>query len=482
MMFDDLSISVRSRYVASLVVVLAVAGNVAPTAAQPANPPATTLRLTLDAALQYTLEHYPSIRVAVEQANASAAQVQVARAEYLPRLDSVWQTNRATANNVFGQLLPQSVIPAMSGPVLSSASATTVWGSAAGALLSWEALDFGRRDAAVREAEAGVARAQSQQVVTRLTVQAAVGAAFLAVLGADQAIVAAEADVRRRDVLARAAHTLSDNQLRPGADASRADAERAAAQTRAIQTREAAAVARAYLARVLGASAQVSVDPGRLLQALPDAQVSPAPLAGEHPLVRASQAAVDLSLARQITLDKTDRPRVLFQSALFARGTGASPDGRFETTTAGLAPDRANWAAGFEIVVPNLFDYASLRARRTAAGALTRAERAQYDETVLTVSAEQRTAEAALDAAIAIAQNTPIQVTAARQSETQARARYDAGLASIVEVAESQSLLATAEYQDAVARVDVWRALLAQAVARGDLAPFLTRVRTAGVP
>ncbi len=68
---------------------------------------------------------------------------------YLPRLDSLWQSNRATANNIFGQVLPQSVIPAMSGPVLPSASGQSVWGSATGALFSWEPFDFGLRDATV---------------------------------------------------------------------------------------------------------------------------------------------------------------------------------------------------------------------------------------------------------------------------------------------------------------------------------------------
>jgi outer membrane protein len=58
-------------------------------------------------------------------------------------------------------------------------------------------------------------------------------------VSAQQTLTAAEADVERRDVLARTAHTLADNQLRPGAEASRADAERAAAQTRAIQARQA---------------------------------------------------------------------------------------------------------------------------------------------------------------------------------------------------------------------------------------------------
>ena len=74
-----------------------------------------------------------------------------------------------------------------------------------------------------------------------------------------------------------------------------------------------------------------------------------------------------------------------------------------------------------------------------------------------------------MQAARAVAANTPVQLAAAQQSETQARARYQAGLASIVEVADAQNLLAQAEYQDQLARVDVWRALLAEAVARGDL-------------
>jgi hypothetical protein len=68
-----------------------------------------------------------------------------------------------------------------------------------------------------------------------------------------------------------------------------------------------------------------------------------------------------------------------------------------------------------------------------------------------------------------VAQNTPIQLQAARVLEQQSRARYDAGLATIIEVADSQRLLLQAEVGDAVARLGVWRALLADAAARGDL-------------
>ena len=97
--------------------------------------------------MQYAVDHYPTVRAALAQVEASGAGVSIAKSAYLPRLDTIWQSNRATANNVFGQLLPQSVIPAMSGPVLTSASAGSVWGSATGTLFSWQPFDFGVRAA-----------------------------------------------------------------------------------------------------------------------------------------------------------------------------------------------------------------------------------------------------------------------------------------------------------------------------------------------
>jgi outer membrane protein TolC len=168
---------------------------------------------------------------------------------------------------------------------------------------------------------------------------------------------------------------------------------------------------------------------------------------------------------------------VYLQSSVFARGSGASPGGTLDGGVDGLGLDRANWAAGVQVVFPNLFDFSGLHARKTAASATERAETALYDEAVLTISSQQAAAAALLQAARAVAANTPVQLAAARQSETQARARYQAGLASITEIADAQSLLAQAEVQDQIARVDVWRGLLAEAVAIGDLTPFTRLLR-----
>jgi outer membrane protein len=448
-----------------------------PAYAQAAGQAAPPQALTLDQAIQYATDHYPAVRAAIEQVNASAAGVDVARAAYLPRLDSLWQSNRATANNIFGQVLPQSVIPSISGPVLPAASGQSVWGSAAGALFSWDALDFGFRHAGVTRAEATLSEARAGEALTRLDVQNAVAQAFLNVLAAQRQVTGSQADLDRRGVLLQRVQALVANQLRPGADQSRAEAERAAARIRLSQAQQTLTIAQAVLNRVLGiTTGTVAIAGDALLAHLPSADV-PTAAVNAHPLAQLRQAAVDLARADQNVLARTDRPRILVQSSVFARGTGANPNGTFDGSLGGLGLDRANWAAGIQVQLPNVFDFSSLRARKAAAAATERADSALYDEAMLTITSEQQTAAALLQTTRAIAEDTPVELAAARQSEAQARARYDAGLASIVDVADAQSLLAQAEVQDEVARIDVWRALLAAAVARGDLTPLLGIVR-----
>jgi outer membrane protein TolC len=461
--------------------VAAIIGAAARASAQATTPPEPPPQpLTLDAAITYAAAHYPSLRASAEQVRGAGAIVDVAHASYLPRLDALWQSNRGTANNVFGQVLPQSVIPALSGPVLSSASGDAVWGSAAGALLSWEAIDFGLRDAGVKAAESGLGRAQADEQLARLEVTATVANAFLAVASADSAVDVAQADAERRGVLARAVHALADNELRPGAEATRSDAERAAAETRLIQAREAAAIARVTLGRSLGMTGPPIALDAAALWAHPPSDDLPAPAAAAHPLGVAHAAAVEQARAQEGILLRTDRPRLFLQGSVSARGSGATTSGPFDGGIGGLGLDRVNWAAGVQLQFPNVFDFGSLRARRAAAAAAVNAERAQYDEAILAVEAQRGIAAAMASASRAVLANVPVQLAAARQSEAQARARYDAGLGDLVAVAEAQNLLALAEAQDRLARIDAWRALLAEAVAGGDLAPFLDRVRRAG--
>lgn len=430
--------------------------------------------LKLETAVDLALANYPAIRAAHARAQAAEAEIDLARTAYMPRADLLWQENRASRNNIFGLLLPQPVIPPISGPVLGTKSFDSVWGSAGGVLFSWEPFDFGLRKANTNVARAVTHQAEAGVEVTRLDVATAAADAFLAVLAAEQTVHAAEANVERMQVFAKAVHVLVDNQLRAGADASRADAELAAAKIQLIQAQQTAEINRATLAEALGlAGTAVSVEPGPLLAPPPAMDVPPANL-DLHPLAIAQTAAVETVRARERALDRLFFPRFSFQTAFSARGTGALLDGGRDKSK-GLVPDTPNWASGISITLP-VFDVIGIRARRRAEASNELAEKARLEQTMQALKAQDARAHALIEGARRVAENTPIQLNAAREAETRARARYEAQLTNVTEVAEAQRLLAQAEIDDAIARLSLWRGLLAAAKVRGDLTPFLQQV------
>jgi outer membrane protein TolC len=133
--------------------------------------------------------------------------------------------------------------------------------------------------------------------------------------------------------------------------------------------------------------------------------------------------------------------------------------------------------AGLTITFPNVFDFKALSAEKQIAKARERSQQALYDRTIQDITGRLQAAEAQLKSAQLVAQQTPIELEAARASEAQSRARYSASLATLVEVADAEGLLAQAEMDDAVARLNVWRSMFNVAYAQGDLQPFLNVLR-----
>jgi len=318
----------------------------------PQGPARAAKTFTLEEAVNYALANYRAVRAAQEQVSAAQAGVRLAQTSYWPRADSLWVSNRATANNIFGLLLPQAVVPSISGPVLPTTSNRGVWGSATGLLFSWEPVDFGLRRAKVETAQATETRAAAEVAVTHLEVAVAATSAFLTLLAAEQTVRAAQADVDRRQVLAQSVHVLVDNQLRPGADASRADAELARARTNLIRAQQQQQVSRAILAEVLGkAGNEVGIEPGRLLDPAPGANPT-TPTLSAHPIAAAEQARIEEVRARERILSRTDYPRFYFQSGVSGRGSGANTNGTFAPGLNGLGLERGNWAAGVTVMFP----------------------------------------------------------------------------------------------------------------------------------
>jgi outer membrane protein len=437
-----------------------------------------TAPLRLERAVELAVQNYPAIRTARAQASAAGANIELAQNAYLPRVELNWQQTRATRNNINGTYFSQPGIQPITGSVLPSSFTKSAWGSGGGLLLAWELFDFGLRKAGVELARHVSGEAAAKIGVTRLDVAASAADAFLRVAAADQAVRAAQANVERLEIFSQAVHVLADNQLRPGADASRTDAELAAARSVLIQAKQNAAIVRVALAEAMGQAGQpVAIEAGPLLELPPSPSATANTDLSTHPLAVVQKASLGIVLARQRVLDRSFFPRLSWQTAVFGRGSGANADGRL-VDDRGYFPDTPNWITGLTISFAPT-DIFNLRTLRRQESDYLAAQQARYDETLQKLTAEEASARVFIASAKELAENTPRQLQAAQETDLRVRKRYEAELTTVTEVAETLRLLAQAEVENALARLSVWRAHLAEAKAKGDLTPFLDLLRIA---
>ncbi len=431
--------------------------------------------LSIVSVVQDAERDYPLVHVTESELNASIANIRLSRTAYLPRVDGIAQFNRGTRNNVFGTLLPQSVVPSMSGPVINSNNGGSVWGSAAGLLVNWQPFDFGLRGANVRSAVAARNKADATVKRTQLEVSTAAADAYLTVLVAGQTKQAAQAAVDNWETLRQSVHALTSAELRPGADESRIDAERAVAMTQLALAQEAVDMSRATLAKFLMKSNDSGSElaSSQVLSRLPVIVDEAVPFQpAENPIMAEQKAAVAQSAAQLSATARSWVPQFNLEAAGYGRGTGAELDGQRLSGANGLAPNVGNYVVGLNITFP-FMDFASIHAREASQASSLAAAQAHEQLASRELQEQFAQAEAALRATRAVAGNTPIALSSAQTSFAQANARYKAGLSPIDDLAQAQRLLVQAQIDDSIARLNVWRAFLHLQAIRGNLQPFL---------
>lgn len=434
--------------------------------------------LNLEDAVHYALAHHPAVRAesAVEQ--RAAANLDIAKARYLPLGDIVLQENRATGNVVPGSHFTMAGIPPISGPPTDRVFDSGVWGSTAGISLSWDIAHLSETmtlaDAAL--ADRFGARAGAEAETLEVAFRAA--DAFAAAVEAREQVTTARASVERASVFETTVEAFVRSGLRPGADGARAAAETAFAQTQLIRAQEAERLGEAQLSEALGAAGQsVGFAPGRLLENQLTQQPS-LNTSRRNPMIVAAEHARDAARDRAHAAILEYVPRVEIAAALFGRANGLFPGGARLGFSQGLVPDTPNWAAGVVVTIP-ILQYPEIRAQADLAAADEKLALARRDEVIQQVQTQIDSARAILGSAYKIAAQARVSMESSRAALSQAQARYKAGLYGIDPVAEALRLLAQAQAEDAVARVDIWRARLLQARAVGDIEPLMTEVTEA---
>ena len=359
------------------------------------NQPAPPRIFTLEQAVNNALQNYPAVRSSLELVAAARTGVTLARTQYLPQLNGVYQDSRATQNQVPGIWMGTPITPTVEGPIGPS-SGQSFWDSQAVALFSWEPVDFGLRSAKVGQARSAETKPQADLALTQLQVAAAVGNYFLLAVANQQAVIAAQANLDRWEQFNKSIHVLVDNQLRAGADASRADAELARAKIQLYQSQQAERAALDTLAALMGtAGSEIKLDSGRLLDLSPD-RALPDVSAAEHPLARDQMAEVRRIQTDERVLQRTDYPRLYLQGEVFGRGSEVPNNGSIIGNWNGLAPARGNWVTGITVMFPDVFGFKALSAQKEISKSDELSQKAHYDQTIQDLSGQIQAARESL--------------------------------------------------------------------------------------
>lgn len=414
--------------------------------------------ISLDDALSRARTEEPRIRERMADESVRRAELAAPAARWFPRLGATVQLVLGTDNNSASNWLSSGgavEMPRIAGTGFLQDPSQIVWTpyltTAVGVGLDQEVFDFGRIEAAQRVADAQLEAARARTDEARLDVEAATREAYVAVQGAHELLRAAEGALARADELVTATQAYVEQGLRAQVDVTRAVAERARFAVAVEHARAGLHVARARLASATGSDALE-------LDALDPPAPTPMPSLDRAlasidatPALRAAEASARAARARVGAADAELLPDLrLIATAMSAAG-GAPADGHPSPAFgAGGVPFVPNYFAGF-VLRWRFFDQEAI-VRRDVASAEAEAEAARittaHDEARLAIEEAWYAAQGAEAALSALEHARDAAVTSYEQVD----ARYRAGLASAVEIADAENLRTSAEVDLAVGR------------------------------
>ncbi|MDB4964987.1 MAG: outer rane efflux protein [Myxococcales bacterium] len=451
---------------ASICLVVTASFSSAATAQGPSNLPA----MTLQQALSYARDHQPQIRSAVAEVQARVADAAVPRAQWLPQVGATAQLFVGTANNSTASYLGVSELdlPRIGGSRSTTAASAGFAPSAStivGIGVDQEIFDFGRISAQAAVADAAAAMARAGAAAVDLDVELAVEEAYHSVLAGRQVLRATEDALVRAETHRDYARAGTKSGMRPPIELTRAEADVAQLRVGVVRAEAGLHIGRAALAAATGADA-AEVDAAEADAADTAVDSSPGPalaavlqIASQHnPAIAAAAAKLRAQHAAVAAVTRELLPNVFASASLTGRAGGATPSSGPGDVPygAGWLPDVVNWHVGL-VLQWNLFD-GTILARRTAAKARERVAAADLDVARSSVTLATTRGALELDAALQALPALQSAVEAARANQTQAEARFKAGLGNIVELADAEGLLTSSQLQLAVGQFAAARA------------------------
>lgn len=413
----------------------------------------------------------PAIVAKTEQSKAAAQDIKIQKNTIVPSLDAAYQANYATYNNITGMAYPAYLVP-ISGPPSSSNHYSGVFGSAAALLLSWQPFTFGQREAQTAVAQQNYQLSLADENNTRYQQALQVMAAYLNLVMAGELEKVYNENISRIHIQLKQMKSLVSSGIRPGVDTSLYQSELSKATIDLYHIQEYAQQQLLNIGQLTGSPLIAVKQDTTLAQRLPSLGLQDS--ATLHPRVQYQQQFIKRQQADETVIHKSLLPRLNIWSTAYARGSGIQYDGTVKSTD-GLGFSRYNYGLGIQLSMP-LLKFTDVRLQLQKQHALIKNAEAGLQATQLQVLHDSLTAALSLTQSIKIAQETPVQLTAANIAYRSLLSRYNAGLASFADLMQAQYALVKAETDVKQAYIGAWKALLQIAAAKGNINLFLNQV------
>ena len=438
-----------------------------------------TKPFTLRAAVEYAQHNYPTILKAQSQVHAAKRNVTIQKInEYMPESLMQYQEIMASHNKLTQVFFGSPVFPAISGPAANDTSMEPYFFTAGGVSIDWSPLDFGLHKARIQLAKTLADQARTQYAVSDLDIGLTAANAFLDAVIAVQQVRAAEQNVTSFEQFDQVVHAQVSALLKPGADESLALAQLANARNDLIRAQLSRDLAFANLANAIGLGGNpIDIDASGISEKSEPADLQKTPPVFEQvPILQAANAVLLSALAQKKVLDKEYYPVFHLLAGVNTRSSELSPTEagiRQSANVAGLIPVVPNYQVAL-IVNWNFLDIFRLHQEKLVQSERIYQQQQESNLVLQNLRTQDIQSRLRVKAALALAENMPIQVESSVVATHQAEARYKTGLGSVAQVAQANETLAQSRVQEAIARVGVWRALLSVASVHGDLHPLLS--------
>lgn len=429
--------------------------------------------MTLPEALAYAREHQPAVTAALARIRVAEADARATRAQWAPYVGATAQLLGGTANNTTASYFSSTGVdlPRIGGTPVSPAGGLEPYVSTLVAVgVNQEIFDFGRIAAQAAVDDAGVDYQRLGAEAAGLMVALGVEESYFAVKASRNVLLASEEAYQRALIHRDQAQAGVRAGLRAPIDSTRAEADVARFDVGRVRAQGGLVAAQAAFAAAVGIPQErldaAGEDPPQ--SALPSLQFAIEQAAQRDPVLRSAVAQLRIQEAVTDSVAARLRPNLVLSGSFSGREGGAPPALPIQAAAhGGWLPDIANWDVAIVLRVP-IFDWVTWK-RVDASRQREEVQKSELELVRQAQTAAVQRAWVAVDAAQKAIAALEREVEAARANSAQADARFKAGLATIVELADAEALRTSAEIQLALGRFEQarQRAILGRLIVEG---------------